>query len=229
MMGLWMVAAWASPMDDGTAAFERGDLDAAITAWSKPLEEGHTLSGVAEYNVATAHLRRGDWPRAIVHLRAAGRLRPRDGDVQHNLALARSEVGVVPPAVTLPTVWEVITPGELGLLGVLLAALGSAALVGWRFHYGPGWPAGGALLAAGLTLGGASTQGAMAVAAHPVAVVVDAPAVLRDAASVSAAERFRLPPGAEIRVERSYTGFLLVEDGRQRRGWVARGAVELSW
>ncbi|MEQ1507968.1 MAG: hypothetical protein ABMB14_37415, partial [Myxococcota bacterium] len=53
--------------------------------------------------------------------------------------------------------------------------------------------------------------------------------VLRDAPNVNAGERLRLPPGTEIRVVRRSGGFLLIEDGRARRGWVPSNGVALGW
>ncbi len=250
---IWMLVAslaHAGAVAEGAAAYDEGRLDEAIEAWGGVADEGGRASGVLSYNLGTAWLRKGDAPRAIAHLRAAARLRPRDGAVHHNLALARSELGVVPPAAPLPAGWmAVVTPGELGLLGLLLTVLGSA----WLVH--EWWQRGGrpsellragsgdrqvrpvspvraaalALLVGGLLVGGTSAVGAQRLAAHPIAVVVDSEAPVRDDASVNAGVPFRLPLGAEVRVDRTYHGFLLVEDGRGRRGWLAAGAAEVGW
>ena len=231
MLLLWFVGlVLAGPVEDGAAAYEGGQLDDAIAHW-EAASEGGRASGAVEYNLGTAWLRKGDAPRAIVRLRAAARLRPRDGSVHHNLALARSMLGPTPPAVGLPSPWmSVVTPGELGLLGVLMAALGSLFVVLHELgRGGPGRLAGGALLALGVVVGMTAWSGSRALAAHPVAVVVGSEAVLRDSASVNAGERFRLPPGAEVRVERVLRGFMLVQDGHERRGWLAEGASERGW
>lgn len=233
MIGVaWMVAvALGGPVEDGAKAFDAGQLDEAIAAWEEPVLEGGRASGVLAYNLGTAWLRKGEPARAIAHFRAAARLRPRDGEIQHNLALARSELGAVPPAVLLPAAWmSVLTPGELGLLAVLITAMGSL-FIGLQHtgRPGPGRVVGGVVLVVGLGLGAEASRGSARLAHHPVAVVVDDEAVARDAASVNAEERFRLPLGTEVRVERTYRGFILVEDGRSRRGWVAQGATQLGW
>jgi hypothetical protein len=80
-------------------------------------------------------------------------------------------------------------------------------------------------LAGGLAVLAVASWGARRVAAVPVAVVVDSEAVVRDAASVAASERHRLKPGVEVAVQRRYGGFLLVEDGMGRRGWIAEGTA----
>ena len=231
MIALWLGSwALAGGFADGVASFDEGQLDDAVEHWSAPREDGGRVSAVAAYNIGTSYLRKGDGPRAIAHLRAAARLRPREGRIQHNLAVARSLLGAVPPAVGSPHTWmAVVTPGELGLLGLLLAALGTAGVVGHRYGRGPGRGAGAALLVAGLVVGGVAIEGEHTLTTHPVAVVVDAEALVRDGASVAAAERFRLPPGTEVQVDRNYQGFYLIEDSRGRRGWLAAGAADVGW
>jgi hypothetical protein len=225
-LGLWLLApiAAAGPVADGAAAFDEGRLDEAIAAWEAPADQGWALSGVAHYDIGIAWYRKGDMPRAVARFRGAARLRPRDPYVHHNLALARAGLVSAPEPVGGDAWRRVVTPGELGLLGILLAGLGSLGMVLRRTR-----AASAAVWATGIGVGGIAVAGAWEAALHPVAVVVDAEAVLRDAASVEGGERFRLPPGAEVRVERSLDEFLLVEDARERRGWVARNAVELAW
>lgn len=232
MIGLLLAlaVAHAGPLEDGAAAYDEGQLDQAIEAWSAAAEGGRTASANTEYNVGTGYLRKGDAPRAIAHLRAALRHRPRDGRIHHNLAVARSMLENTPPAVGMPFTWmSVVTPGELGLLGVLLAGLGSTAILGARVRRGPGTLPGALLLVAGGAVGAVAVNGDRALQAHPVAVVTDAEAILRDGAMVNAGERHRLPPGTEVRVERSYHGFYLIEDSRGRRGWLAGGAAQIGW
>jgi hypothetical protein len=224
---LWLCAslALAGPVEAGAEAFEAGRLDDAIAAWESGLD-GPRSSGVLLFDLGNAWYRKGDLPRAIAHYRAAQQRRPRDGDVHHNLALARSELGSVPPPVASASAWtSVVTPGELGVLGMVLVALGSGLLVASRLRGRPERVPGVLALAGGMVVLGLSVAGTRAAEQHPVAVVVDGEAVVRDAASVAAGERHRLRPGTEVRVERRYAGFLLVEDGLERRGWIAEGAA----
>ncbi len=224
MMGLlWCLVALAGPVADGADAFDDGRLDDAVAIWEDAL--GGAPSGVLLYNLGTAWYRKGDPPRAVAYLRAAQRLRPRDGSVHHNLALARSELERVPPPADGPVAWSlVVTPGELGLLGVLFAGLGSLLLAGGVRQRS--WTGAGALCwGLGIAIGTTAAVGAYRLDAHPMGVVVDTAVSLRDAASLQGRPRHELPVGSEVRVERRYGGFLLVEDGRGRRGWVADGGV----
>ena len=219
----WCAVAAASAVGEGAAAYREGQLDVATATWEAGL--GRQASGVLMYNLGTVWLRRGDPARAAAYLRGAAALRPRDGSVHHNLALARSELGAVPPPAESAVAWSlVVTPGELGLFSVVLAGIGSAVLLGGLRR--DGWTLPGATLwVGGVAAGAVASAGAWEQWRHPIAVVVDQPAALRDAASMDGRARVELPVGAEVRIERSYAGFFLVEDGKGRRGWVGDGAV----
>lgn len=229
----WMVWALAllvgcggGALQEGAAAFEAGELDAAIAAWAPVAEEGRA-SGRLHFDLGNAWYRKGDLPRAIAHYRAAQRTRPRDAHVHHNLALARSELQGVPQPATAARGWlSAVTPGELGLLGLLLTALGSGLGVAWRRR--PDRGLGAPALAAwgvGVVIAAVAADGAWQVRAQPVAVVVDAPTAVRDLARPDGETRFLLQPGAELRVVRDLGDFVLVQDGRDRRGWVSRAAL----
>lgn len=213
----------AGALSDGAAAFEAGELDRAIDLWRPAVEAGNP-SGRLLFDLGNAWYRKGDLPRAVACYRAAQRLRPRDGNVHHNLALARSELrGVPEPPGPTPGWTALMTAGELGLLGVIATGAGSAAAVVWRRRRVSGMAA----LAAALVVGGLAATGvAWSAGSGPgVAVVVDQALVLRDAPRPEAGARDALPPGSEVRVLNRSGDFLLVEDGRARRGWVPRNAV----
>lgn len=44
------------------------------------------------FNLGNAYYQNGEWGQAILNYRRAAQLAPRDGDIQHNLALARGQV-----------------------------------------------------------------------------------------------------------------------------------------
>lgn len=219
---IWLVAlALAGPLKDGVDAYDRGEYSEAIAVWSAVEHP----SGVVLYNMGNAWYREGDAPRAIAYYRASARSRPRDTDLAHSLAIAREQLDDTPPPVDPPRIWQAfITSGELGVLGLLGIAGGSALAVWARRReqsiWGPGlvWAIGVFVLVVALF-------GVRAAQQHPVAVVVDTPAAVRDAAMPGASERFRLPPGTEVRIARRLGGFLLIETGDGRRGWVPTGAV----
>jgi hypothetical protein len=216
---------------EGHAAFAEGRLEEAVEIWSAAA--AGEVSGVLAYDLGTAWYRKGDPARAIGWLRTAARLRPRDGNVHHNLSLARADLGTgVPEPVGPPVVWMAFaTPGELGILGVLLAAIGSALLVVGRRvgGFAAGRTLGIGALAVGMCVGGTAVWGGAVAERRPVAVVLLGDTPVRDGPAIDAGVRFALPAGSEVWVERAQGPFLLLEDGRTRRGWIPADAVHVGW
>ncbi|MEM7789553.1 MAG: hypothetical protein AAF594_17675 [Bacteroidota bacterium] len=215
----------------GAEAWDANRVDDAIEAWSEVADRGPP-SGIVLYDVGTAWLRKGNAARAIVQLRAAGARRPRDGAVNHNLALARAELGAVPPPVELAAGWmSVVTPGELAAIAWLLAALGSGLVSYARLreegplHRSSLAASGLGLLLVGLWVGATAVRGAADHREHPIAVVRVATTALRDGPVADASPRTQLRLGSEVRLEQSRGDFWLVVDGRDRRGWVAAAAL----
>lgn len=221
-----LVGCGGNAVSQGAAAFHEGDLDAAIAPWEEVARSGQG-SGRLHFNLGNAWYRKGELARAVGHYRLAQQLRPRDGNVQHNLALARADLeGPIPDPAPPVLGWMAFaTPGELGVAGVLLTGLGSALALRWRRRpgRGDGLPALTAWLL-GVVLAVTSLFGAQALQRHPHAVVLER-AVVRDLPRTDAAERFELPVGSELTVVRELGDFVLVEDGRERRGWMRRAAL----
>ncbi len=216
----------------GAERWDANRVEEAITAWSEAADRGPP-SGIVDYDIGTAWLRLGDASRAIVHLRAAGARRPRDGSVNHNLALARAELGAVPPPVELAAGWmSAVTPGELAAIGWLVILLGSGLVSAhaWRRPDEPlrrSAPAvsGLLLVGVGLAIGATAVQGAADHRKHPVAVVQVELTPLRDSPAIDSQARTQLRFGSEVRLEQRRGDFWLVEDGRERRGWVAAASL----
>jgi tetratricopeptide (TPR) repeat protein len=221
---LWIAVALGGTVSDGADVLAQGAPDAAIQIWEPAAANGWG-SGKLKFNLGNAYYRKGDLPRAIAYWRAAGVLRPRTSGVNHNLALARSELSGVPSPVGTPALWlQILTPGELGLVGLLLATLGSALVV-WRRRTQTSRLPGFGLWLLGSGLVALSMWGWWMQRMSPVAVVVDQEAIVRDAPDLEARTRFLLSPGAEVRVVDELGPFRLVETGEGKRGWMADGAL----
>jgi tetratricopeptide (TPR) repeat protein len=220
------LVAVAGPVERGAEAWERGQIAEAISYWQPVADEGGA-SGRIYYNLGCAWYRLGDRPRALAYWRAAQLIWPWSGDVNHNLALARSELpDYVPEPVGAPKWWmEAITSGQLGVLGLAVLALASAIAVRWRRKRG-GSAAMWLLLAlVGLLLSVAAMSGLGALKSSPVGVVVDGVARVRDAPHAAAGELFLLAPGAEVQLIRHHGGFVLIRTGESKRGWLPRQAA----
>jgi len=219
--------AWAGPMDEGATAWEAGDMDAAISAWSQVLHEGGRGSADLHTNLGVAWYRKGDLPRAIAHWRQARVVSPRDPDPTHNLAIARAELeGTPTPNDPLPAWLTVATVGELGVLGtVLLLASSVGGWLAWLRGWS-GWPwLAVALL--GVILGLGSVEGARRLRAHPGAVVVGGELGLRPDPDMSAPPTRTLLPGTELAVQRTVGDFVLVSTSEGQGGFVPRASVAL--
>ncbi|MCB9663132.1 MAG: SH3 domain-containing protein [Alphaproteobacteria bacterium] len=229
---LLLVVAWlglrqlgAGQVRAAAAAVEAEQWDEAVTALSTP--SGLPPSATALHDLGVVHYRRGDLPRALAAWRAARELAPRDGDLVHDLALARSELppGVPEPVGPVHAWMELVTPGEVGVLALLAWLATSVAAHAWRRRGQPLAPAlGGLGVAVLLTV--VALQGRDARLTRPPGVALEE-VLVRDAPSVDAGERFVLPAGTELRAEASRGPFLLVLDGKGRRGWVVADAVDL--
>ncbi len=219
---IWLVAlALAGPLEDGADAYDGGDWPAAIEAW----QSVESPNGKVLYNLGNAHYRSADPARAVAYYRSAARYRPRDGNLAHSLAIARERLDNPPPPADPPRLWQAfITSGELGLLGLLLLASGSVVGVWQRRRQQPWW---GAAIAwfLGVVVVVTAVLGVSAADLHPVVVVVDSEAVVRESARPDARQTFVLPAGSEVRIERSLAGFYRIETGDGRLGWVPTGAV----
>ncbi len=226
MIALLLALGCGGALSSGVLEFERGDLPAATAAFESAADSG-APSGAVWFDLGTTWYLRGDLPRAVACWRSAARLRPRDAAVQHDLAVARVGLPGTPPPVGESLPWfRLATPGEVGLLGSLFAGMGSLLLVRARRIAGSA-RAGGLWWAVGVALGLLGMQGAYVATERPVAVVLDGELRARLLADPASAERFRLPPGSEVRVEQRLGDWVLVRDGRERRGWVAAAGLHL--
>lgn len=224
-MILLLASALANPLQEGAEKWQYGDLAAAIEAW-EPAAEAGWGSGRLKFDLGNAYYRRGDLPRAIAWWRAAGFLRPRTSGVNHNLAIARSELTGVPSPAPAPSLWmQIVTPGELGLVGLFLSTLGSGMVFARRRRPEASRVPSIVVWLLGTWMVLAAAWGWWVQAARPIAVVVDDDAIVRDVPDLEAVTRFTLAPGAEITVLREAGSFLLIETGDEKRGWVTDGAV----
>lgn len=238
MSRLWpllaLLACHGPAVTEGAAFYEQNEYDRSIST----LESIDSPSATALYDLGNAWYRKGDPARAIAAWRAAQQLSPRNGDIVHNLALARSQIQGVPDPVPPPRAWmDVMTPGEIVTLAACILAFASFGAVR-RGRIRPQTPSADEqvslwlapwllLWLGGAALGAIGWSGARAAAAHPVAVVIEAEAPVRDEPTAEAKSVYTLPAGTEVSVERHQGPFLLVVDSDKRRGWLTEGAVAL--
>jgi hypothetical protein len=224
MIALVLSLSLAGPVEQGAIAWEQGAIDEAIAAWTGALDHGRG-SATLHTNLGVAWYRRGDPARAVAHWRMARVLSPRDGDAAHNLAVVRAEIeGAPPPVGGLPPALQLATVGEYGVLGAI--SLLTASVGAWvaRARRGSVLPWLG-VAAVGAIFAAACLTGLHDLEHHPGAVVVDREVALRVDPDPAAPVVRRLPPGAELRVERAVGDFVLLAPGEGARGWAPRASV----
>lgn len=218
----WLAGCGSGDLSAGMSAFEAGEHAAAAEAWIAA--GGEQPSADLAYDVATARWHAGEKARALAWWRYARARAPRDGDIQHGLALARADLPGTPDPVPNLPVLEVLSADELAVIAALLLA--SAVVGGARWlRGGPSTPflVHAALAAASA---GVAVQ-ALDEAAQPVAVVVEGDASVREVPEPASTVRFQLAPGSEVRVSRLRGAWALIEDGKGRRGWTPRSTLEI--
>lgn len=204
---------------EGAAHVEAGELDEAVS--------GLTLtrpSAAALYDLGVAWFKKGDAVHALGAFRAASEIAPRDGDIAHNLAVARLAFPDAPAPAGHAVPWAaLVTPGELGLLAIVTWFVSGALVRRWRSAQDGlagalGAVGVSALLTAPATFGHVAQDGTAPA-------VLQSPAALRGAPEITERVLANLPVGSELRIDALTADFARVEDGQGRRGWVPRAAL----
>lgn len=81
----------AVTLEEGNAAYEKGQYDGALDIYLQLTRQGFQGSELF-YNIGNAYYQKGDRGRAILWYERALRLSPRDSDIDFNLSLARSHL-----------------------------------------------------------------------------------------------------------------------------------------
>jgi len=220
-MLLMLSAAFAqqADFDAGIAALRQGDYPAASDSLATALSAGgvdpavyHAL-GNALYRQEQTGAAIAAWRRGLV-------LSPSDGDLDANLARARSQTTdrLAPPASSYgPFFWQ----GWLSQRGS--AALSSLGFTLALLLLGAGRRRPAALTAAFGSLLLASTLSARAAGAG--AVVISEAISVRSALGPDGVELFVLHEGAEVAVEENAESHTLIVLPDQRKGWVPAAAL----
>jgi tetratricopeptide (TPR) repeat protein len=222
------VTARAASLDEANAAFASGKYAQSSAAYESVLA-ANGYSAPVLYDLGNSYFREGKYPQAILAYKRARWLAPNDEDIRANLNLAQQEAGAVveqsPPLVKLAGVlsvngWAWLGCGAWTLLCVclLLRAL---------------WPARSGLLVTGAILCGFVLVDAVAgivlsSGSMRDAVVVDKnpQALISPYAGASPQAGFTPVPGATLKIEKAYNGFVLVADEAGHAGWMAQTELE---
>jgi len=117
----------------GQSAYDAAEYQQAIQLYDQILRQGKE-SAQLHYNLGNAYFKADELGEAILHFEKAKKLNPRDGDIEHNLAIARVRVQdrINPPDKSLfmqifDGLKYFLTINELATLVLLLVLLISMA------------------------------------------------------------------------------------------------------
>lgn len=220
---------WPEAFHRANEAYGQGRFEDAVRGYSG-LIAGGLENGALWHNLGNAYVRSGQHGRAIASYLRARALLPRDGDLAANLAVARQKArDETPPAAA--TLWRTLLfwHFEASLAELVWVALAANA-IGWGAGLARlrtereafGWLA---ALAFVVLLGAGGSALVRVYWPARVAVVTVEEADVRSAPDQTAVTLFRLHEGAEVRVLAAEQGWIKVELGEERRGWVEPEAV----
>lgn len=110
----------------GNQAYQNGNYQAAIKAYSQILETGYE-SWEVYYNLGNAYYKMGDIGRAILNYERAKKLEPKNEDINHNLEIANlavvDRIQEIPQFFLFAWFSSVAHFFSLGLLGGIVLAL----------------------------------------------------------------------------------------------------------
>lgn len=214
------------------------ELDAAVAGYERVLADSGIRNGRLYYNVANAHLLKGDLGRAILNYRRAAELIPSDANLAANLAVARQRVATRIDAPAQERVrrallfWHDETAPRTRF-AIFLAA--NALAWGWLLLrrarprlIGGVWPA-AALAAVAFAMMTSLIIDRRARADDDDAVIVEPQTIGRkgpDAAAYEPSFTEPLHAGVEITIVERRPGWVLVRLADSRETWLSEKSIE---
>lgn len=242
--------AWAEPVsvrvERAAESFQRAGAQDGVTArrdayrlaaeqFQAIAADGHRNADL-EFNTGNAYLLAGDHGRAILHLRRALRLDPGRAEFEANLAAARAarrdEIAVATSTSVASTLFfwhhEVPLDGRIG--GATLAWCLAFGLLTARLLTGRPRGRGAAivLLVGASALGGSAAVELLTQGRTTEAVVVADRVEVRAGDGMSYEPRYENPlhSGAEVEVTEERGGWVRIELGDGKSGWLPAAAIE---
>jgi hypothetical protein len=196
----------------------------AAPVHAEPEQVGYSAAGL--YNLANAYARQGKPGMAVLNYERASLLSPNDPDVDANLSYVRASSHLPAPSRSaFDRVVRIASPFALSWIGVMgLVIVGAGALAAqlaprhrWLRRSGMllGMCMLGLTVANGIALWPILHEGVVITGATPVRV---SPVPMGDS-------RFVLPEAETVEIAAEHEGFLLIQTGAGRTGWVSRSNV----
>lgn len=200
------------------------------------------MSALSNYSLAREFHLAGESGPAMLYLKRAASLAPRDANIRQALFSLRQELNIPPvfyfeePVSAFLSGAFLLLPGWLQLaVGIVLLLAGSVALfLLWAYLWKPRPGSRIYAITAGVTLGVGLlllvlTGLRYRVLFHPAEAVVmeSAPLLLRPAEIEN--QQDLLPPGMEVKILKKQDPFWLVHSLNGKKGWVLKEKVSQIW
>jgi tetratricopeptide (TPR) repeat protein len=220
----------ASPREEAAEAFAKGDFPAAVRGYETAIAVGSPSAGLYE-NLATAQIRAGQRPQAVLSLYRAVLLDPNGLDARMALSDLERSLGVPrPPSDWKEFVAEKLPLRALVIVGCSLAWLGAFLILVIAFKSrSKFWPS----VAAGVCLIGGGALAAAGFLADPRFVQRDSAVLMTDepfallAAPADQSETLAsLPGGATVKILRKSGDWVFAQTPSGIKGWVPTKALE---
>jgi hypothetical protein len=191
-----------------------------LTQLTQPTQPGYSAAGL--YNLANSFARSGKPGLAVLNYERARLLAPNDPDIEANLRFVLESAHL--PAKSrngLERVATLMSPRAMAWLGALGILIAGACLLAGEFGSRFRWLRRMAM-AAGLGLAGLTVCNA---AVHwptlHAGVVISGTAPVRVSPVPMGDALFVLPEAETVRIKAEHEGFILIETGTGRTGWVS--------
>ncbi len=221
----------------GNEAFQQKNFEEAARLYEQVIESGFN-SPELEYNLGNAYFRLGIPGKAILHYERALVLSPNDGDVKHNLEVARQQVkGEIEalPEFFLSRWWKLVRntagSGVWGVLALVLWWAGAAGLILWqtgrtRKLRKAGFLAGISCLLVSLLPFSLALSRMKYESKTNFAIVLEPTAVLRSAPDDSGSDILKLYEGTKVKLQDELGGWWQVKLANGETGWLKSSDAE---
>jgi len=230
--------------EDGKAAYDKGDFEAAEATWRKAISENST-DWIARHNLALALAQQSRWGEAVGYAASAFVQHPNDASVQWHLSLTGDRAGFSPgslggflnpsPLHSLarlfsPAEWQRVLAGAVGL-----GALGLAAFLLQSYGYTGRWstPFGLTLLGVAIATGvvGTASLGLYQETRDTRSALVWKPTQLRSIPTEADTTQKTSPlaPGSIALIDKTFLGWARLAFPNGQTGWVRQEDLVRFW
>lgn len=227
---LGTASAFAGALDEGNAAFQKGDYPAAIRAYETAIA-AHGPSAGAYYNLAIAQIKEGQRAQAAVSLHRALMLEPGMADARISLSEIERSQGVplaksnwldlvaekVPLSLVAGVGSAILWAGMFGLVFLIIRGKGNFGLLATGLVI---LIFGAALLGTGVLADPRLSQAQIGV------IVAEKGAKLLSAPADQSPTVAALPPASSVQVIRKSGDWTYCEAATGEKGWLPSASVE---